>query len=726
VATITTLRPSATSSGTGWSASATTLHGDTSDDSDATYDEWSGSGSAMILATPLDSPPAGEKRHLVRLRARGQDGLAWWAVRLASGSLVAGASGSFGASPETISGSWGSGAPATGSTVLSAYVSGQSSGVKINELYLDVDTREPPDFTPQIRDGSGAVTTTISDTTMPSIRADSIDTDDLNPRKYRYWVTLGGAIVWDTGEVSGAAIERQTTPLENGSYVAHLQVWSTLGSDTSYASDEETISFDMAVGVVPPPPSPSVTPDLPMYGVEVCAPDTTGFDDYEAWIEVQRVSCPHSGYLNLPGESGSVASSADASPSPFNDLEVTVCARRDDEWRPDGDHILAAKYLTTGDQRSWRLFLDEDGGGDPSKEGRPALQWSPDGTLGSIESAYASERMPIDPYGVVTLRAYLDVDNGAGGWTVTFETLDGDGNWVQLGNQITGSGTSSIHDGSADYTIGAYISGGSPLNRFEGRVYSVQIRDGQSGTIYADIDFAEVPSGTTEVTDSVSRVWDIEPPAAIISAQTATTIGILGPLGTDECDELVDYSLPRSGMGATCDHDPVECCSYYRARTVGLVDGSILVSAWAAGILESPSDPEEFCLTWSDSEHLIRTTSEDGPIWTPVWGKFSWTVDRPFTASIGVNGTRFVTSAPPGGRNLQMEAAVESEEELATLRTVLARPLVLISPSDASEVWAAPVGESVRVVKVGRIRQISASFIGTGPEPAPQLADVGG
>lgn len=73
----------------------------------------------MILATPLDSPPMGERRHLVRIRARGEDGSAWWAVRLATGQLIAGAAGSFGASPETIIGSWQSGAPHDGSTVLS-------------------------------------------------------------------------------------------------------------------------------------------------------------------------------------------------------------------------------------------------------------------------------------------------------------------------------------------------------------------------------------------------------------------------------------------------------------------------------------------------------------------------------------------------------------------------------------------------------------------------------
>jgi hypothetical protein len=138
-----------------------------------------------------------------------------------------------------------------------------------------------------------------------------------------------------------------------------------------------------------------------------------------------------------------------------------------------------------------------------------------------------------------------------------------------------------------------------------------------------------------------------------------------------------------------------------------------------------PPAPPTFCLEWSGDEHLIRTLTPSGPIWAPVLGKFEWSVDRPFTASTGVNGARFVTSAAPGGRNLGMVAAVESEEQLAELRAVLSRPLVLISPSDADELWAAPVMETVRIIKVGRIRQVTADFIATGPEPGPQLADVG-
>ncbi len=144
-----------------------------------------------------------------------------------------------------------------------------------------------------------------------------------------------------------------------------------------------------------------------------------------------------------------------------------------------------------------------------------------------------------------------------------------------------------------------------------------------------------------------------------------------------------------------------------------------------ASLPTPPPAPTVHCLEWSDQEHLVRTEGPDGPLWAPILGQFTWDRDRPFTSATGLMGTRFVTNAPPGGRNLHMTAAVESEADLIELRAILDRPLVLISPSDAAEVWAAPVSSSVRVIKIGRIRQVTADFIGTGPQPDPQLADVG-
>jgi len=303
MATITTLRPSATSSGAGWTPSTGTLHGVTSDDNDSTYATWGGSGSPMILATPVDSPPVGERRHQVRLRARGEDGSAWWAVRLASGSLIAGASTAFPASPTTVTGSWGFGAPIDGATILSAYVDGQSTGVRIEELYLDVDSRLPPEFTPQVLDGSGASTTTVSDTAAPTLHPSAIDLDGLPTRQYRYWVTQDGAIVWDTGVVSGSPADRQTVALSNGSYVAHMLIWTTLSGSISYGSEEETLAFIVAVGTVPPPDAPVVNqvPATPFYEIEVCAPDAEDFDNDQVWVEIRRADCAYGGYLDLPG-----------------------------------------------------------------------------------------------------------------------------------------------------------------------------------------------------------------------------------------------------------------------------------------------------------------------------------------------------------------------------------------------------------------------------------------
>jgi hypothetical protein len=1135
--TITTLRPSATSSGVGWTATPSgTLHGVTSDNSDATYALWSGDGSALILATPLDSPPAGERRHQVRLRARGEDGDAWWAVRLSSGVLVSGAAAQFPSSPSTITGSWGFGAPATGSTQLYAYVTGQSSGVKIEELYLDVDTREAPTFTPQVLDGSGSSSVFISDTASPVIHVDSLDLDGLAARQYRFRVTRDGASIWDTGVVSGPPIDQPTPLLENGTYVAHIQVFSTLGADTAYASAEETVTFVISVGTVPKPVNPTVTPrpDAPFYDLEACAPYVGDLDGAEGYVEIQRVDCPIGGYLNVPG-SGYSLSNVSVSPS---GLFVTVSSQRSDFWFPPELQALASQYEELADDRSWKFALRPDG--------YLSLEWTTDGTDGTLESAVSTLPPPVDPYGRAWTRVWLDVDDGAGGWAVTFYASTDEGlTWDQLGDVVDngGGGTTSVHSPTPALFVGATSGGLEVTDEWQGRIYSVEFREEPGGTVLASPDFTGHRSGTTEFTDAQGNLWYVIDPASLVGTTSTTTLTVLGPLATDECATWTDYTLPRAGVGRTCDHEPVSCCSYYRARTVGRIDGSLVISDWsdsydpgipsglivmwpstdasvpagwsrvtdldgiypkgvatsatqpgstggaashshtvsghshdtshvhtmsgntssavgsvnshdgaagtsaiasshthtvpastipatvssgsttpftgtggndparlevifmesngtpegvpdgaisamgdvapagwdtyadatdrflrgataagdgggtaasavgshthsiaahthtgtshthislstgsvssnltlfagpnnvtwasshshsivigsqtsssltsggsgssgASGSIEPPytnvrvrqnnsgapdlpvglicawrgslgsipehwalcdgtggtpdlvaryprgatssiggtggtsdphshtspdhshsttghshsmtiagnsgnttntsatstvsvatgthshthgatasetplvadstsgtlantttdplheevafvqlveeptppADPDTFCLSWSDDEHLIRSMSPDGPVWAPVIGMFDWDRDRPFTAATGVNGTRFVTSSPPGGRNMSMVAAVKSESELAQLRAVLSRPLVLISPSDSSEVWAAPVTESVRVIKIGRIRQVTADFIGTGPQPEPQLSDIG-
>jgi hypothetical protein len=1142
--TITTLRPSATSSAVGWSAQPSgTIHAATSDDNDSTYALWSGSGSPLILATPADAPPVGERRHQARLRMRGEDGDAWGAVRLASGGLVAGAAAQFSASPGTITGAWGTGVPADGSTVLSTYVTAQSSVVRIEELYLDVDSRLAPTFTLAVLDSTGTPSVAISDTAQPTITAGTPDLDDLSARQYRFWVTLNGAIVWDTGVTSGPATNRVTTALDNGTYVAHGQVWSTLGSNTAYASDEETVTFTISVGAVQSPEQPTVTPvdGTPFYEIEACAPYAGDFDDAEAWLEIQRVDCPIGGYLDLPGIVNGYASAPSAGAP--TDLQITVSAQRDDDWRSADNQMLVTKYVSAGDQRSFVLAMGgESGVSDPSLIGQPYVYWTEDGTDATSHVVGADTRPPIDAFGRVTLRVLIQPDTGGGNWAVTFFTMDADGAWVQLGDVQTGTGSGDLFWGTGDLQVGVADLGS--FQPWDGRIYWAEVRDGSAGPILASPDFTGRAAGTTSFTDDQVNTWSVHAPATITSDQRITSVAILGPLATDECATYTDYSLPRTGVGVTCEHTPDPCCSYYRARTLGRVDGALQVSDWSdaydpgipngliflwpstnasipagwdrvteldatypkgipdgstqpgttggaalhthsltahshdtshghtvtgassaavgsfsssdgavgttaiaashthtipaansatvpsgstapsvdfpnndldrffqifvksngqplglangmvgiapdismsgwtnyanseerflkgaapggdggtassstlnnhthaigahthasashshthnnastvtsnlslfagassavwsashahavtggstnsgslasggsgtsgasslgatepphtrmrfklntsgglslpvgiigiwrgslgsipshwelcdgtsgkpnllgqyvkgaatsigttggslnphnhtspshthtttshthtitvgtqtgavanvsttatvsvangthththgatdattptvgsstSGTLVSttteplheevafvqlveeptpPPAPEEFCLVWNDDEHLIRSENSQGPMFAAIGGIFTWDVDRPFTSATGVMGGQYVTSAPPGGRNLHLTTAVEGEEDLAQLLNVLNRPLVLISPSDAAEVWAAPVGSSVKIIKIGRVRQVTADFIATGPQPAPQLADVG-
>lgn len=1130
---ITVLRPEGNASGTGWTPTGGTLAQVTSDDSDATYATWGGTGSALLLATAVDTPPAGERRHQVRVRARGEDGDAWWAVRISNGSLIAGASAQFPSSPATVAGSWGLGAAPDGPAQLFAYVTGQSTGVRITEIYLDVDSREAPTFTPQILDAAGLVTTLVTDTTQPVVHANAVDLDDLNARSFRYWITLGGAIVWDTGVVSGPAANRQTTALDNGSYVLHAQIWSTLGRNTAYASAEQTLSFSVQVGQIGQPGNPTVDPvdGTPFYEIEACAPDVSTLDGAVGYIEIQRVDCPVGGYLTLTGSGNSYAETPDPGGAPV-DLEAVVHAGRDDDWFPSYEQTLVAHYNTAGDNRTWRFAIRTDGS--------LQLVWGTDGTAGTLQSAVSTEPVHADPLGNAWVRVRM-LSNVAGVWVVTFATRETEtSDWAQLGEVVTGLAPAPLFDpADTPYTVGAHLNG--PFARYIGRIYSAEVRAAPDGALIVNPDFQGRLSGTTTFTDGLGNPWTVNAPAAIYSPTSTRTVATLGPLASSECATYIDYTLPRSGIGVTCDHAPDSCCSYYRARTIGREDGDLRISDWSdaydpgvpagvvmfwpgtnasiptgwsrvtaldgryakgvvtndtepgaqggaashthttpghthdeshihttptptaaatgsvgapntagalkvlaththsrpstnsatvasgstspgtnavnndparltvihiesdgtpfgipdgalaltgdialsgwtdyadatnrflkgaatsgdggataasalnahthtvaahthtgtahthtsadtgtaastlapatgsgsvtsaathshpitvasastaalasasggtsgagaagdpqyrnvrvqenisgglsfpAGIIGAwrntlgaiptnwqicdgtngtpdlidrfprgatssigtgggspadhthtgsshthttsghshtsttgasaaatttanttatvnistgghthvlsdtnattptvaststgtlgsesfqplheqvafiqmmtepapPEDPDTFCLTWDDGEHLIRTTGPDGPIWSVIKGKFEWDVDRPFTASMGVNGSRFVTSAPPGGRNLSMSAAVESDAELALLFATLARPLVLISPSDANEVWAAPVATSVRIVKVGRIRQVTAKFIGTGPEPAPQLADVG-
>lgn len=215
-------------------------------------------------------------------------------------------------------------------------------------------------------------------------------------------------------------------------------------------------------------------------------------------------------HLQLHG-SGYASTPDHASLDVTGDLDV----RADIEpqsWRPYVEYAVAAKFRVSGDQRSWALRLLADG--------TLRLTWTTGGTQATQSSATSTAAVPAGS-GRLTVRATLDVNNGAAGKTVTFWTGTGGvgGPFTQLGAAVVTAGTTSVFSGTADLTVGALGNGGffSGGSHFHGRAHAAQVRDGIGGTVVANPDFTAQTVDTAGFTDSAGRAWSFSTEARIAS-----------------------------------------------------------------------------------------------------------------------------------------------------------------------------------------------------------------
>lgn len=259
-------------------------------------------------------------------------------------------------------------------------------------------------------------------------------------------------------------------------------------------------------------------------GVEL--PVDTGdgqLDDFEWFDSVQnfyRVTTvdPPPGLL-LPGASGAFASTPD---DPALDITGDIDLRCDaslDDWSVVQN--LVAKYEATGDNRSYRLL---------TSSGLLRLEWSPDGTIASRLDAESTVTVPAGPGEQLAVGATLDVDDGSGGWVVTFYTAPSNaGPWAQLGTPVdnAGGGTTSIFAGTATLNVGAALNDGSS-NPASGTIHAAEVRDGIDGTVVADPDFTAQPSGTASFDDDAGRTWTVNGTAEIATFETDSITPSLG------------------------------------------------------------------------------------------------------------------------------------------------------------------------------------------------------
>lgn len=221
-----------------------------------------------------------------------------------------------------------------------------------------------------------------------------------------------------------------------------------------------------------------------------------------------RVSLPYgSSYLHVPGDATDRATAPDsAGLSVTGDIDVRVSA--DMHWAEDLH--LAGKWATTGNQRSWLLYLDADG--------IVHWSWSTAGTSATALEVQSTTPLPVTagPYGV---RVTHDVNNGASGNTVTFYYSSDFSSWTQLGSAVVSSGTTSIFDSTASVEVGnvaeAAVSGTTTLWSQDRKILRAAIYNGIAGSLVASPRFEYQTAGAASFVDGQGNTWTVSGDAAL-------------------------------------------------------------------------------------------------------------------------------------------------------------------------------------------------------------------
>lgn len=220
--------------------------------------------------------------------------------------------------------------------------------------------------------------------------------------------------------------------------------------------------------------------------------------------------------LDLPGAAGDYVSTPDAAALDITgDIDIRVDATLANWILPDYpssgqttfDRTELISKAASG-QVSWALY---------TRVSTLYFVWSTNGS--TLSAATATADLPLTTSGRLAVRVTLDVNNGAGGNTATFYTSDSiNGTWTQLGSAVVGSGTTSIHSGTADLRIGSIST--ESYDEAIGLVHAAQVYNGIAGTAVANPDFTAQTSGATSFADSAGRTWTVAGNATITNRKT--------------------------------------------------------------------------------------------------------------------------------------------------------------------------------------------------------------
>ncbi|MGY0023761.1 hypothetical protein ACVHNB_32930 [Streptomyces sp. YJ-C3] len=205
-------------------------------------------------------------------------------------------------------------------------------------------------------------------------------------------------------------------------------------------------------------------------------------------------------FLDLDGDPANIASTPDAAALDITgDLDLRI--ELEANWYQPTPQTLIGKWAPG--QASYYMRI---------QDGLLSLIYSTDGGPGF----FVRQRLPALPRRAA-LRATLDVDNGAGGFTASLYWAPSmAGPWTLLNRPYSASGVLSLFSGSAPLTIAPLdVTATATRPPVVGRVYKAEVRSGINGTVVASPDFTQQPLGTASFTDSAGRTWSHSGTAAV-------------------------------------------------------------------------------------------------------------------------------------------------------------------------------------------------------------------
>lgn len=245
------------------------------------------------------------------------------------------------------------------------------------------------------------------------------------------------------------------------------------------------------------------------------------------------------GGLVLTGASGNASTPDAAALDITGDIDIRAVIAFPD-YSSGTLQTIIAKYMTTGDQRSYDLRVNATG--------NLQFVFSVNGTAGNTATAtttlYDAGKADGD---LIAVRVTRVAATGAITFYIGSEPVLQPDSWETTGAVISGT-TGNLFAGTAPLEVGSANNGAG--DRATGTVVMAQVRSGINGTIAANPNFAQQPTGTNSFADSTGKTWTHTGAATILGNDQAWGSADTGQLWNLHTDSSTDAVWEvRSGAG---------------------------------------------------------------------------------------------------------------------------------------------------------------------------------